>query len=561
MAEPKADPDVEPGPNVEPQNIGEQSWSREMNDDGHSGHHFGNRTPHPEPEYDFAGTFGIWWDLHCYGLGAVFLLIGIFAVKSTIVMLCRKQGRMSTTKPFLLFINILVVTLCLLRALYLFVNPYNQVGFFPAVVNNILFNVPFPCMTTCFAMILWVLHEVGQVKLTVRSRSRSLRALSLIAVTHLGLVVIISAIVELTQDKILLIVMCHGFFVLWEIFLCFSAVLLMYRISQAIKKTGETLDSISARERSPAPRNNTNDVNMNVSKETKSTDESITRGDKTSSNKYPPGENYDKIKISETPASDPQVIDAKYDHLGKVDVEVAKTPFQIQTIKLDPILLSAKSNAEIANERDTILSDNSGNTLCLQHRGSYRSTDGLTTPDPGPNIREKMSRLTRNILSFGKLRRYRSHRADMTINDANRLSMVSSASSRSLENDYCSSNNVHPKLTVNSQDSKHNEKEIQQESSHNLSPIDPKRKETKQKVPPSHTRQRHPGSNNPPALSTDMAKRARLTRKVNRITIVTTVTSCIACILNLLFVLSLFPAINVLQTSEYWIFIFLNCFR
>eukprot|EP00057_Strongylocentrotus_purpuratus_P006752 XP_011661226.1 PREDICTED: uncharacterized protein LOC105436885 [Strongylocentrotus purpuratus] len=510
MAEPKPDPNVEPEPKVEPQTIGEPSWSHEVNDDGQSGHHFGNLTPHPEPEYDFAGTFGIWWDLHCYGLGAVFLLIGIFAVKSTIVMVCRKQGRMSTTKPFLLFINLLVVIMCLLRALYLFVNPYNQVGFFPAVVNNILFNVPFPCMTTCFAMILWVLREVGHVKLTVQSRSRSLRALSLIAVTHLGLVGIISAIVELTHIKILLIVMCHGFFVLWEIFLCFSAVLLMYRISQAIKKTGEALDSFSARGRSPAPRNNTNDVNMNISKETKSTDECITRGEKTS-------------------------------------------PFQRQLIKLDPALLSTRANAEISNERETTLSDDSGNTSCLQHRGSYTSTDGLTSPDLGPNIREKMSRLALNILSFGKLPRYRSHRANMTIIDTNRLSMVSSASSGTLD--------PHPKLTVNSQDSKYKEKDNKQESSLRLSSMDPKRKETKQTVPASHTRQRHPGSNNPPALSTDMAKRARLTRKVNRITVVTTVTSCIACILNLLFVLSLFPATNVMQTSEYWIFIFLNCFR
>ncbi|XP_054769237.2 uncharacterized protein LOC129276862 [Lytechinus pictus] len=536
--EPNTEPEIfgEPGPSTEPEIFGEPG--PEVNDYGPNGHLFGNQTPDAEPQYDFSSTFGIWWDLHCYGLGAIFLLIAIFAVRSTILMLCRKQGRVSNTKPFLLFVNILVVILCLLRALYLFVNPYNVSGFFPVVVNNILFNIPFPCMTTCFAMILWVLREVGQVKLTVQSRSRSLRALFTIAVTHLGLVIIVSAIIELTRNEILLIVMCHGFFVVWEIFLCCSAIVLMYRISKAIRETGKTLVSISTRGRSPARKDNKNDENMNIRKVEESMDENC---DKSSSDRTL-GNTYDKI--SNTQLTNPYIrpIDGKPDDLEKLDYKVSKTSSQQQ---LDPAFLDVGTKEEITKNTNT-------NGNC----------DGMTSPASGPGkpIRSTVFGVARNFLS--SLSRYGSSRAKMEMNDTKGLSVVSSEYFATSKDGDSIKTTDHRPTSYNCDSKNTMDMKIHQDSGHKLSFNRRQSIKTKQTGPPGQPKHPQRGnSRSAHSTSTDMGKRARLTRKVTRITVVTTLTSCIAAILNLLFVLSVFPGTHILKNSEYWLFVFYNCFR
>ena len=198
-------------------------------------------------------VWGIWWPIHRYFFGALFLLLSIYALYATIlrVMINRRRDGIRSRKavqPVFTCINLLVFVLGSSNAIMLFLDPYLKYQRIPVLAAVILFNMPYPCMTSAFSLVLWVLLSISKMRISKSAKLRSAWFLSAIIATHFILVLMACFVFVFYKSVLVLGVLCHGFFVVWGVLLSVTYIYSARKILSVAKKNRKELQDISMRD-------------------------------------------------------------------------------------------------------------------------------------------------------------------------------------------------------------------------------------------------------------------------------------------------------------------------
>ena len=201
-------------------------------------------------------VWGIWWPVHCYAFGTLFAMLSIYALYATILRILINQSKLGgirsrkSVQPVFTCINVIVFVLGLSNAIMLFIDPYLKYRRLPLILSVILFNMPYPCMTSAFALVNWVLISISQMRITKSSRLRSVWFLCGIIATHFLLVLGTCFVFAFYESILVLGIMCHGFFVVWGALLCITYIYSAWKIMSAAKTNRKALYDISMRDSS-----------------------------------------------------------------------------------------------------------------------------------------------------------------------------------------------------------------------------------------------------------------------------------------------------------------------
>ncbi|XP_076329054.1 uncharacterized protein LOC143235112 [Tachypleus tridentatus] len=105
---------------------------------------------------------GIAWELHVYVTGSSFGLLALYSF-GTLLMLETYEKLLS--RGYLISISLMLFVMGIIRALYLLFDPYNTQGFYPPVLNNLIFNSGFLCAISAFAVLSLALLKTTQIKI------------------------------------------------------------------------------------------------------------------------------------------------------------------------------------------------------------------------------------------------------------------------------------------------------------------------------------------------------------------------------------------------------------
>ncbi len=201
----------------------------------------------PEPLPDFTNVTKSWniaFPMFTYSLGTAFLLLSIYAFHSSwLIFYMSSQGRLSkrrkTLRPFIIAMNIQIILLGMCRASTLLIDPYNIDHSVPPLFYDILFNIPFPCLSSAFGLLNWVVLQVSKLKLTSTSKITSITFLLTVILAHYVAVITVCFVTHyVTTDQIIIIV-CKGFFVIWGLVLCigfFVGAAKIYRLENSTQE-------------------------------------------------------------------------------------------------------------------------------------------------------------------------------------------------------------------------------------------------------------------------------------------------------------------------------------
>ncbi|KAM6960579.1 proline-rich transmembrane protein 4 [Aplochiton taeniatus] len=174
--------DCDADPTATPCNVSDQSWSPIYPDDTTS-----NQSMRPSiaitpplfvPLYSdwnsALATWGLAWEAHIYGLGSVFTVFGLI---STICLL----GLPLRCPPGILYFTLLHLFLLAvggMRAFSLLYDAYSHQERLPPLGSFLLSELPFPCLTSAFALAFLLLSLRSRVRLSLpRSLANPLAAL------------------------------------------------------------------------------------------------------------------------------------------------------------------------------------------------------------------------------------------------------------------------------------------------------------------------------------------------------------------------------------------------
>ncbi|XP_075288788.1 proline-rich transmembrane protein 3 isoform X2 [Opisthocomus hoazin] len=104
---------------------------------------------------------GFSWDAHVYGAAAIFLLLALGSLAGLVAAAALRPPH----PPHVLGAHGLLLAACLLRAIFLLLDPYGARGRLPARALLLLSTAPFPLLLGAFALLLQRLQRLGQRRL------------------------------------------------------------------------------------------------------------------------------------------------------------------------------------------------------------------------------------------------------------------------------------------------------------------------------------------------------------------------------------------------------------
>ena len=123
----------------------------------------GEPTAEPVPEWDTAvETWGAAWDVHQYGLGGSFGVVGLLALVA-LFRICKSSGAVRQRKVSVVVLS-QIVLFGLSRCLFLCVDAYHSRGNVPSTLVNIIWGIGEPCLITAFMLIFLVLRNALVMK-------------------------------------------------------------------------------------------------------------------------------------------------------------------------------------------------------------------------------------------------------------------------------------------------------------------------------------------------------------------------------------------------------------
>ncbi|KAK3101697.1 hypothetical protein FSP39_005586 [Pinctada imbricata] len=179
----------------------------------------------PQPEWDVAMAEWKWgWYILVYVFGALFIILALFSLLS-VVRLWKKKHLLS--KNYFMVLNLLIIFKCVLRAIYLLVDPFNINNTFHAVISYFLYSTAFPCITAAFSILFYALLLATKMKV-LSAKIQKISVLITIIAFHFVLSLATDIVVGISSDAKIMLLVCQFFYILWGIIL-FSGYFYIYR--------------------------------------------------------------------------------------------------------------------------------------------------------------------------------------------------------------------------------------------------------------------------------------------------------------------------------------------
>uniref|UniRef100_H3B968 Proline-rich transmembrane protein 3/4 domain-containing protein n=1 Tax=Latimeria chalumnae TaxID=7897 RepID=H3B968_LATCH len=128
---------------------------------------------------DLKNTLSFAWEMHIYGTGTLFLILSLISVINLI-------GSPIMHVPDLALImiaNAVLFLIGILRAVYLFTDPYSTTSKLPSNAALVLYNVTFPLAISVFGVLVLLMLKMARLQV-LPSRIQSLTLLSVVAILH-----------------------------------------------------------------------------------------------------------------------------------------------------------------------------------------------------------------------------------------------------------------------------------------------------------------------------------------------------------------------------------------
>ncbi|XP_071946135.1 uncharacterized protein [Antedon mediterranea] len=197
----------------------------------------------PVPEWETATVTWDWaWELHTFGIGACFFLLGIYCIYTTHLLIKYNKGKL---KSFFIAVNVLVFLLCLMRTIFLMVDPYRSREIFSELGAQILFNVSFPCLTSGFSLVNWAFLESSKFKL-LSPKLQNSRILVGIIIGHFTFVLTADFLVAFVGNTWILVMLCQGTFIIWGMVLCVGFSYSAWKVYNVKRQNRKTLYKINS---------------------------------------------------------------------------------------------------------------------------------------------------------------------------------------------------------------------------------------------------------------------------------------------------------------------------
>ena len=199
---------------------------------------------------DWRNAYVTWqwaWQMHVYTIATIFYILSLFCLLS----LFRGRKRLRKKKPFGLILGFLFITGAF-RGTYFVLDPYGSQRLLPIVARQLLFDTIYPCLTTCYSVVQMMILkitkvDVGPTKIANKHFLVSVTGLYFASLTAVEITV------GIRPDLRLLLLVPHGFFITWSMYLCvtfiYNGFKLMHYVAE-IKKARKELSSYSLAKRS-----------------------------------------------------------------------------------------------------------------------------------------------------------------------------------------------------------------------------------------------------------------------------------------------------------------------
>lgn len=204
--------------------------------------------PEPVPDWTEAREDWGWaWPLHHYGLGLVFLVVGIYGM---FLVMKFWRSREEKCRNYFMCIALLISMFGLSRATVLILDPYtsHELVTFPPSLGIVMFSIGYPCLTSGFFLINWSLVEVTKLQL-LPTRVHQRKVLVLVLSIHFLVVISFDSSFAFFPSMHLLLFICRSFFVFWGILLFGGFIFGGLRIQRQLKRNTLVFDGVSYRSR------------------------------------------------------------------------------------------------------------------------------------------------------------------------------------------------------------------------------------------------------------------------------------------------------------------------
>ncbi|XP_039617381.1 proline-rich transmembrane protein 4 [Polypterus senegalus] len=107
-------------------------------------------------------VWGIAWEVHIYGIGSLYVVISFLAALSLLLL----PFKCPSGSIFFMIVNIFLIIVGSSRAFSLFYDAYNHQDKLPSSVLLLLYEVPFPCLTSSFGVVFLLLSMRSRMQLS-----------------------------------------------------------------------------------------------------------------------------------------------------------------------------------------------------------------------------------------------------------------------------------------------------------------------------------------------------------------------------------------------------------
>ena len=208
--------------------------------------------PEPESEPDtFAEPAPDWeiaklewkeaWQFHIYFFGTLFTLLGLYCLIS-VIRLWRMEHLLS--RHYFLTLNVLVICICIFRAMYLLVDAYNSNGTFPVILNYFLYSTVFPCLTAVFSILFYALLLATRLRV-LSPKVQKLWVLIMIILFHFVLSLTTDVVVGLFSSASIMLFICQLFFALWGLVMFIGYLLIFKKLYTVALNRQKALNALS----------------------------------------------------------------------------------------------------------------------------------------------------------------------------------------------------------------------------------------------------------------------------------------------------------------------------
>ncbi|XP_054752353.2 proline-rich transmembrane protein 4-like [Lytechinus pictus] len=235
--EPGPHPENEPEP--EPEGEGEPEPEGESEPTAQPDSPFAE----PVPAWDVALPLYKWaWPFHIYLLGVLFALLAVYSLGSIIKL----RERRLLSHGYFIALNLLMLLMGVIRAVYLLVDAYNFKGIWPNVVAYLFLGTGFPCLTSAFSILFMALLQSTKTRLVPPSIQKP-KYLAVVIISHFAFAFIADVVVGLFASAAALLLACQVAFVVWGVFLTVSYLVIFRRLYRSSVRKFREISRLSVR--------------------------------------------------------------------------------------------------------------------------------------------------------------------------------------------------------------------------------------------------------------------------------------------------------------------------